>query len=308
MTPRPGLRTGFTLVELLVGMTLAGAAATIACRLLVVVERVTDAESVRGDLQSTLRNAALVTQNELRQLSAGPPGPPDLDADIIAVSDTSISYRALRAYYVVCAAPESPTAITVDRSAPSDFGAEIRAPAAGDSLFLFVEGDSTQSADDRWIRLAISAVSAAPSSCRSQWGAAPRPGYTFTLGAPGIPAPAGAAGVFAGAPVRTFERVTLKSYLSGGQRWLGMDVDGGGVQPIAGPLALGGGAPGLELRYEDSTGRSLPTTASSIPFVRGVGVVLRGVGQRPIAAGGGARASVSDSLFPFVYLRNSSPP
>lgn len=308
MTWRPGLRSAFTLVELLVGIILAAAAATIACRLLVAVQRVSDAEAVRGDLQVTLRTAALVTRNELRQLSAGSSIGPDVDADILAVSDTSIRYRALRAYYVVCATPATATSITVDRSAPSPLAAEMRGPAAGDSLLLFREGDSTRSADDRWMPLAISAVSAAPSSCRFPWSGSPRPGYTFTLSAPGIPGSVDSRGVFAGAPVRTFETATLRSYLSDGQRWLGIDIDGGGVQPLAGPLRSGSGAPGFELWYEDSAGRALAPSATSIPAIRGVRMAVRGVGRRVVAEGGGARVPVGDSLFPFVFLRNSSPP
>lgn len=296
---------GFTLVEVMVALVLLGLVATVIYRALVSTQRVADALGERGALQSGLRAAGLVVPAELQTLALGPAAALDSISDIRAITDTSISYRAMRAFYTVCAAPASATALVVVRAQPSGFASEYRAPGNGDSAQVFWEGDTLTSADDQWIPVGISGAATGTCSYPSS-PVTTLSSYTLGLVSPGIPSGFALGKLYPGAPVRTYENVTLTSYSSGGAQWLGMNVAGAGVQPIAGPLAGSTGTVyGFGLTYYDSTGAVLAATTANIPKIRSIGVILRGVTTDPIAISGTTRALVHDSLMALITLRNA---
>ncbi|MGH7732835.1 MAG: hypothetical protein ACREOE_03800, partial [Gemmatimonadales bacterium] len=95
-------------------------------------------------------------------------------------------------------------------------------------------------------------------------------------------------------------------YASGGAEWLGIGVNGGAAQPVLGPLApTTGTVHGFQLSYYDSTGAALTAASASIPKVRTIGVMLRGVTSAQVAAAGRSRAMIYDSLLAVVTLRNA---
>jgi prepilin-type N-terminal cleavage/methylation domain-containing protein len=299
-----GLRShrGFTLIEILVALILLGMVSTIIYKMLITTQRVTDAQAERGDLQTNLRSAALVVPSELRQLTVSTnAGSLDSIADIRAISDTSITYRAMRGFYTICATPASATSLKAVNA--SGFASEYRTPTTSDSAFVFWEGDSTKTSDDAWVQVGISGV--ATSTCT--YAGASRSAYTFTFAGSGIPSAFTYAKIYAGTPVRTYEVVKLSLYASGGQEWLGMQVGSGSMQPVVGPLAAtSGGLYGFQLTPYDSTGSALAATSGNIQKIRTIKVAVRGVtGGRVSEAGSSARAQIRDSLVTYVTLRNA---
>src|SRR5258705_12875522 len=90
----------------------------------------------------------------------------------------------MRGYYALCAAPTSSTSIKVMRVAGSGLNFDYRAPAVGDSAFIFYENDTLKMSDDKWVRVGVSAVSAA-TTCTYPAGGSSRSSLTLTLN-PGI--------------------------------------------------------------------------------------------------------------------------
>lgn len=292
MTSR--LRAGFTLVELLVTLVIFGIVATTIMRVLLSSQRVTAAQQMRATMQSNLRVASFVVPNELRMLNQSD------TTDILDISDTSITYRAMRGYYVVCATISSATSITVTRVQNSAYGFDYREPVAGDSAFIFWENDTAKTSDDKWPRVRITNVASATCS----YPAAGTAGKTFTLG--GINT-----GVYpldrfyVGAPVRTFEITTLSLYDQDGKKWLGMCTgDPCTLEPVVGPLADEGGF--LLTRYDDNNNVVTGNTFANRNSLRALRVRFVGRTEQAISRGTEAtgRAVLNDTLTTLVTLRN----
>ncbi|MGB7212814.1 MAG: prepilin-type N-terminal cleavage/methylation domain-containing protein [Gemmatimonadales bacterium] len=302
---RGGLRSGFTLVEVMVALVLLGMVSVVLYQTLVSTQRVTDALHQRGKLQSGLRAGGLAVPGELQQLTIGTSSTLDSVSDISAITDTSITYRAMRGYYVVCEAPASATTLTAVRVAPSAFTSEYRSPLSTDSAFVFWEGDTLTANDDAWIPVGISAVATTTCTYPSS-PATTKAAYTVGLAGSGIPSAYPLNKLYPGAPIRTFESDQLILYASGGAEWLGISVDGATAQPVLGPLVpASGSVRGFQLSYYDSTGASLTAVSTSIPRIRTIGVMLRGVTSAQVAAAGRTRALIYDSLLAVVTLRNA---
>ena len=124
-------RRGFTLIEILVALAVFGLVAASFTQVIVTSQRVTATQQARAGLQSNLRVGSMMVPNELRMLNQSD------TTDILDVSDTSIIYLAMRGYYTLCAAPTTTTSIGVMRVAGSGLNFDYRAPAAGDSAFIF---------------------------------------------------------------------------------------------------------------------------------------------------------------------------
>jgi prepilin-type N-terminal cleavage/methylation domain-containing protein len=301
MTPLRS-RRGFTLTEILIALVLLGMVSTVIYKMLITTQRVTDAQAQRGDLQTNLRSAVLVIPNELRQVTVSTTsGSLDSITDIRAISDTSITYRAMRGFYVICSTPTSATSLKVVNA--SGFSSEYRTPTTSDSAFVFWDGDTTKTSDDAWVQVGIAGV--ATTTCT--YAGASRSAYTFTFAGSGIPSGFAYAKVYGGSPVRTYETVTLSLYASGGQEWLGMQVGSGTMQPVVGPLAAtSGGLYGFQLTPYDSTGSALTASASNIQKIRTIKIALRGVTSGNVSeAGSSSRAQIKDSLVTYVTLRNA---
>ncbi|MGH7532498.1 MAG: PulJ/GspJ family protein [Gemmatimonadales bacterium] len=302
---REARRRGFTLVEVMVALVLVGMVTVVLYQTLISTQRVTDALHQRGVMQSGLRAGGLTVPGELQQLTIGTSSTLDSVSDISAITDTSITYRAMRGFYVVCEAPASATILTAVRVVPSPFTSEYRSPVATDSAFVFWEGDTLTTYDDAWIPVGISAVATTTCSYPSS-PATTMAAYTIGLAGSGIPAAFPLSKLYPGAPIRTFETDQLTLYASGGAEWLGISVNGAAAQPVLGPLtATSGSVHGFQLSYYDSTGTALTAASSSIPQVRTIGVMLRGVTRAQVAATGRTRALIYDSLLAVVTLRNA---
>ena len=279
------LRHGFTLVEMIVALSLTLIVTGAAYRLLSVTQRLSRIQAAQLNLQSSVRTAILVAVNELRGLNTVPAGTADQN-DILSLTSSGITFRAARGTGFLCQAP-SGTQLRIARSSFSGF----RDPQVGDTAYVFLENDSETAEDDLWLPLPITAVSTS-STCSNGLGPAIAISTSATTWSPDV--------VF-GTPVRIYELMELKAYQSQGQWWLGTRSvsSGEAIQPLAGPLA---GPEGFRLEYlsRNSSSTADPTA------VAGVRITLRGSSEELRREG--SPAPVEEELTTQVALRNSSRP
>ena len=285
-------RAGFTLVELLVAITVAGFVMAALYRVLEGNQRFYRAQSQIIGVQENVRAVAQILTGELRELDAS-------GGDIIHMEQTHITIKAMRSFSIACTAPNVAAAQITVRNALT-FGYRSM-DAARDSVLLFREGDPRTGSDDVWLRAPIGAMSA--SSCTD--GAA---GTRLTL--TGLTAtqlgPNGAlrdAGVLPGAPVRTFEVVSYRLYNDGtGVWWLGMRTHSGGawssISPVAGPLRA---SDGVGLQYLNSSG-AVTATPTAVARIQ---LTVRGRSTQPINIPGRPAGYFQDSIVTQVALRNN---
>src|SRR5262245_34105510 len=104
MTPTSSARTsradaGYTLAELLVAVTLALVVTGLIYRSLQIMQSTTRAQSERSALQGNLRLAGQLMTAELEELQVNSGAG---TSDIVNMSDTSITYRAMRGAGMTC--------------------------------------------------------------------------------------------------------------------------------------------------------------------------------------------------------------
>lgn len=292
-------RRGFTLIELLVALVIFGIVAASLMKIMVTSQRITAMQQSRAGLQSNLRVGSMMVPNELRMLNQSD------TTDILDISDTSVTYLAMRGYYALCAAPTSTSSINVIRVATTGFNFDYRAPAAGDSAFIFYENDTLKMSDDRWVRVGISGVSSATTCTYPATGGSSRASLTLTLN-PTIPAGYTLNRFLEGSPVRTYEITRMSLFTSGGQQWFGMctgTVDCA-LQPVLGPLAASGG---VKITRYDSAGTAITGNSfNNRNSLRSMSIRFIGLTDQQVASGTGNAnlRYVTDTLTTIVTLRN----
>jgi hypothetical protein len=267
-----------TLVECAIGMAAAGVITAATGALLLAGMRLARGESAALASRRSLQAAAAVLRSELAALS-GEAG------DLVAVTESTLTLRAMRGFGVVCAAPAGQR-IVLDDSLLSLLRA---VDPARDSVRFLAEGDPLDSSDDHWAPAGVSAVGGG--SCSS--GAS---GTSLTL--------SGAAGsvsqTLEGAPVLLFEHLQYRRYRDGaGQLMLGVrsPAAGGGwtaTSPIAGPLRVIGG---LVIQPLDSAGTLAAAPGSTSLLL----VTLRAESSAELLAAG----READSLVLAVAVRGA---
>ena len=278
-------RGGFTLVELLVVMVVAGVALGAVGLLLQSNQRFYRSQSQILDVEEGLRAVAQLVPAELREVSAK-------GGDLIALGRDSITLRAMRSLSVVCSTP-SAGAGTVTVADSLTFAWRAVDPSR-DRALVFRDGDPSTGGDDRWIDFGIAGVGAGAVCDDTSSGTTLRlTGPVWDLDS-----------VSKGSPVRTYERVTYRLYADDqGLSWLGERglSDGGwsALSPVAGPLRRVGG---LSFEYFDSAG--VPTTDPA--RVTRIGVTARGLSAGPIAEPGRTTSGrpYEDSVAVQAALRN----
>jgi prepilin-type N-terminal cleavage/methylation domain-containing protein len=286
-------RRGFTLVELLIALTLLAIVTAAFYRSLTTNQRVYQKQTQVIDLQQNLRAAASILPEELREVDAS-------EGDIMAMTATSITFRARRWMAFMCSAPPTPiiggVGTMVLRAQPS-YGRGI---VNGDSMFVRYEGDDGTRYDDSWA-LARATLIVSPSLLPCPDG---KPGVSVTMNMPLGAAPNATLQNFAnsivnGSPVIGFETVTYALYNAAGTWYMGLTTAGGSQQPLIGPLLSNG----VSFAYYDSTG-----AVTAVPArVARVDITVRAQTNQPVRATAGAStlARVVDSVLTSVALRNN---
>ncbi|MEP6571639.1 MAG: prepilin-type N-terminal cleavage/methylation domain-containing protein [Gemmatimonadota bacterium] len=275
---------GFTLIELLVVLVLLGIVGGIVTDLMLRQQRVAAESIERLGLQSRLRTGVVLLTTELHEATGASAG-----GDLLQLAPDSITYRAMRAFGIVC--DVTPSRLLL-REVPFH---GVRRPQAGrDSILLFVEGDSSIATDDRWLPLPVTGTGSG-TGCGGQAVLS----LDTVLDTALVPLSA----IHLETAARIFEIMQVRLYQSGGLFWLGARSVSAGetIQPVLGPLT----GTGLALQYFDSAGG--PTTVPAA--VRTIEIGLRARSEHLVrsAAGAAPAALLQDSVLVRIGLRNAPP-
>jgi prepilin-type N-terminal cleavage/methylation domain-containing protein len=281
-------RRGFTLVEIMLALTLMLIVSGAIYRMIVVNQRIARGQAERVSLQSNVRIGSLAVLSDLRELNTVSGGSV-AENDILAMGATSITYRGTRGTGFICQAPT----VTSVRLARNTFMG-YRDPQPGrDSLYVFIDGDPDSETDDAWLSVAITGVSTA-AACPGIIGE----GITLTT-----PNTAALVGLPTGTPVRTFEVMELKLHQEDGRSWLGarsVSADEP-VRPVLGPLVDGNG---FSLSYLNAVGG----TTADRTAVKSIQVTIRGISDGAVNPGEGIPTWMQEELISQIALRNSFRP
>jgi len=279
-------RRGFTLVELLIALVITGMVGVGLTRLLTSSQRLATTQVETALQQAMMRQGNHLLVTEIQELGSDTSGV----ADIIAMSDSTLDYRAYGVAGLACQVSATEVRIRNDASLLGSTGIS----AGRDSLLLFIEDSVETSRDDRWVALPITAVNTA-SSC----GAASAIALSTTV------LPTDLAEVKLDAMVRVYAPMRFGVVAAGGRNYLGLQQlrpVGSAMQPLAGPVA----GQGVRFTYMDSTG----AVTANRTRVRIIRVAVYGQTDRAVRAspGAGTVAVDTDSLVSFVTLRNTPRP
>ncbi len=285
-------KRGFTIVELLIALALMGIVSTAIYTLLVNNQRLYRQQTQSIAVNDNLRSAVAILTTELRELDAADP----LGSDITEMTDSSITYRAMRGLRWICAGPATGNTLFLDTTRIG-----LRSlDASYDSLLIFADFDSTLTSDDRWYHADLAASPANATDC----GGRPSRRVMIGLSLPGGRTSLVAQdGIIVGSPVRAFEMARVMRYLdASGATWLGMqrrNKSSGwtNLQPVVGPLQ----DRGLRFTYYAADGS---VTANRSQVAR-IGISVIGRTSDRVRLGTGGMGYLIDSLVTQVALRNN---
>jgi len=283
-------RRGYTLVEVLIGLTLAGLVAGTTFRVLTESQRITRSLNGRVDAQQNARTAALYLSTALREINS-------FEGDVVEATASELEFRAMRWAGLTCSGlTTAGSDLQVVVRATQLFG--YRAPdAALDSMFVYVENDVETRADDQWLDGRVMGV--ATGTCDD---GATGTQLTFQISA-GSGGNGAAASFTEGSPLRGYQReeltlftdVTGISYL--GSRTMNSAGTWTGITELLGPLMAGG----LSLSYFDTLG----VATAALDEIASIGVVVRTESRESGRTSAGAIDKMRDSIVTRIALRNN---
>ncbi|HJR35560.1 MAG TPA: prepilin-type N-terminal cleavage/methylation domain-containing protein, partial [Gemmatimonadales bacterium] len=271
-------RRGFTLVELLIACLLLVMVGGVMYNLLITVQRVSGRQTSLSNMQGNLRGGMQLIESELQELATYSGA---ATTDINSMSASLIDYNAMRGLGETCGV--TPTTVQIRQSSYTG----VRDPvASAEQLLLYVDHDSTQTTDDTWVPLAITAVgngTCSTGAATASWDLTVALPLTAAQIADSIPVPG---------LVRTLERMEIGKVTDSGNDWLGIrSVTAGELTlvPVVGPLTTNG----LAFTYYDGAG-----TATGVPSaVKTIVVKLRGISADLVHTGmGSGVGNPTDSL------------
>lgn len=234
-------RDGFSLPDALAALVLIGVLGTVMVRTTLTLGRATRAQQERGIVESAFDLGADYLSTELAEVSRG---------DVLRISRQSVSYRAFRLTGLACLVAPTEIRILQERLAA------VRLPQPGrDSLLIYSGRDSIGGRGGVWASLPIHGIA------RSSCGTMPALKVTTTIDTAAVAMGSGADVV----PVRAFEVMEARFYVSQGSTWLGARSESSGetVQPLAGPFE----ASGTGFEFFDSAG-AVPASPAAVRTIR----------------------------------------
>jgi prepilin-type N-terminal cleavage/methylation domain-containing protein len=270
LTPRAaGRRRGFTLVEMVVALTVTGVVLSLVTVIALRQQRAVASLAEQRSVSARLREASILLPIQLR--SASP-------ADIRDARDTSLEMRATIATSFVC--DTAPSSIILVPTTPDEarYSSVLSPIEAGDTVWLLTLDDSLE-----WRGARITAVATTPAApCSSLGPTLSDAGLRATRTALSV-APMPAAPI--GLPVRVTRAMRYSLYraadgdwYAGEREWNNALARFNSIQPIVGPFSSPA-AGGLAFRYADSSGAALPIPVADPRRIAIVDVALRAEGK-----------------------------
>ena len=313
LNPGGTARPGFTLIELMVTMTMMVVIGAAVVSVFNSQQRFTRAAADVGDLRTQLQTATAVLPAELRNISV-------TGNDIISMSDSSIAIRSTIVSSVVCGftanqvtlAPAGaiPTTTPVGPAGTMRLTSVAMDPAPGDEAFIWDEGPDGALSDDTWqsaanTPYAISDTAKVPGGCAATFAPAGNTldAYVLTVGTPLRST------LTTGSAVRITRGAAYGLYQSAldGKWYLGYrPLSATDYDYIAGPF-LGydpSAQSGFRFQYFDATGAEITNYAATTTVAR-VEIAARARTAAPISLSGQPRLKLQeDSIRIGVALRN----
>ena len=209
-------RRGFTLIEIMIAVTLLGIIGSILTAVLVRQQRFHRAVAQVTDARARMRDIATILPTDLRSISTA-------GGDILAISDTSIQFRAFVGSAIVC----NYASTTIIDLPPQELASGnvlaswINPPQPNDYAYLYDSGVEAGNADDTWkvVQITDTASAADASWCPTSRGfaAAADAGnlrYRITVSEALAPAR-----IEIGAPIRFAREVRYSVYLASDAQW-----------------------------------------------------------------------------------------
>lgn len=152
-------RPGFTLIELMIVVSLLGIIGSMLTTLLVRQQRFHRAVTTVTDARARMRDIATIMPTDLRGISTA-------GKDILSITDTSIQFRAFVGAAVLCnyattTIIEVPPKLLASGNVLTSW---INPPAPNDIAYLYNEGVTAGNADDAWDPFVISDTTSGTSS------------------------------------------------------------------------------------------------------------------------------------------------
>lgn len=322
-------RRGFTLVELLVAVVVLTIVLGGVYNLLLNTQRVSRAQAEQMDMQSNMRAGTLILPTELREIGYDTTFIPaagglagsvaTVQSDLLAMGPTSVRFRAVRRSGVICAVGANFVTVFGSWNASG-----YRAPTPNDDITIFVEGNATTGADDRWITRDLTGITTAGINCPALGSIPAGPGtrlemLSFAAAIPGGNDPVTSAHITVGSPVRVNEVMEYSLYTDAtdGRSYLGaqsVSTLGSTRQPVLGPLDPNNG---FTLTYLDRDGNQVACAApcnggfgsadlQARRRVRAIRLALVAVSDENVnVAGHSGNQQLRDSVVTLVALRNA---
>lgn len=223
-------RRGFTLVEVLVAMTLTGIVVAGTLRALSAQKKFYARQARILDARHAMRASATILASELRDASA-------MGGDLYAIGPDSVVVRSTVGFAVACAVNVGASQLSL-----TEVSGHFNL-ANADSALVFVE-NGIDDGDDAWRAVHVTGLATSGPACA--WGD-PADLLATINGSLN--------GVWIGAPVRLFQPYVYGLYQeTDGRFWLGRrEYSAANYVPVAGPLAPADSG-GLVLTYYDAAG------------------------------------------------------
>ena len=224
-----GKRRGFTLIELMIVISLLGIIGTMLTSVLVRQQRFHRAVTSVTDARARMRDISTILPTDMRSISTA-------GGDILAITDTSMQVRAFVGASVLCGypsaqvievppqvlAPTAPTNSATQR--PSVLTAWINPPAPNDIVYLYNRGTEAGNADDAWVPFTITDTA---SSTNSTWCPSTNLPVAFTTAADNsarryrftLATAPNQTQIEIGAPIRFAREVRYSAYQASDGQW-----------------------------------------------------------------------------------------
>lgn len=308
---------GFTLIEIMIAVTLLGIIGSILTMVLVRQQRFHRAVAQVTDARARMRDIATILPTDLRSISTA-------GKDILAISDTSMQFRAFVGSAIVC----NYASTTIIDLPPQELASGnvlaswINPPQVDDVAYLYDSGTEAGNADDTWKTTRITAVASAADAtwCPVSRGFATAADaaklrYRITVNEALAPAR-----IEIGAPIRFAREVRYSVYLASDSQWyvgfqsctpeFGTDNPGvcGAREVLAGPVKPGTAdinTSGLYFIFRKRNGTRV-TALTASDTISSVEVGIRTTAGSLLGATSSKAASEQggDSLYFIVGIRN----